>query len=74
MKNQSVYDYFYEHYGIRLTYWQLPLVQTETSGMFPMELCCIAPNQRYPYKLDPNQVNFLHPSIWKLANNTRLHL
>ena len=56
-KDVSVYDYFLRRYNLRLEYYNLPLVQTTKKGVvFPMECCIIAPNQRYLYKLDEQQV------------------
>ncbi|CAL3971616.1 unnamed protein product [Diplocarpon coronariae] len=51
----TVYDFFKKVYNIDLQYWYLPLVVTEKAGMFPMELCTLVPNQRYNYKLSPEQ-------------------
>ncbi|KAF4636136.1 hypothetical protein G7Y89_g1931 [Cudoniella acicularis] len=51
----SVYDYYKMKYGCEIQMWHLPLVQTERDGYFPMELCQISPNQRYVYKLGPDQ-------------------
>lgn len=56
-KDISVYDYFYERYEITLEYPYLPLVETTRNGYFPMEVCVLKPNQRYMYKLNPEQVN-----------------
>ncbi len=54
----SVYDYFQRTYNIRLQYWMLPLIITSKGGMFPMETCTIVPNQRYNFKLGPDQVRY----------------
>ena len=51
----SVYDYFVKKYNVRLEFWYLPLIETTREGFFPMELCIINPNQRYQYKLSPDQ-------------------
>ncbi|KAG0647251.1 RNA interference pathway ago1 [Hyphodiscus hymeniophilus] len=51
----SIYDYFVQRYNIRLEYWQLPLIETTRDGLFPMELCILVANQRYQYKLTPDQ-------------------
>jgi eukaryotic translation initiation factor 2C len=51
----SVYDYFVKTYDIHLDRWYLPLVETTKDGLFPMELCMVAPNQRYMYKLSSDQ-------------------
>ncbi|KAE8440738.1 hypothetical protein EG329_006633 [Mollisiaceae sp. DMI_Dod_QoI] len=51
----SVYDYFRRTYNISIQMWDLPLIVTDRAGMFPMELCTLAPNQRYNFKLSPEQ-------------------
>jgi eukaryotic translation initiation factor 2C len=51
----TVYDYFVQKYNIRLEFWFLPLIETTRDGLFPMELCTIQPNQRFQYKLSPDQ-------------------
>jgi eukaryotic translation initiation factor 2C len=51
----TVYDYFWRKYNIRLEYWYLPLIETTRAGYFPMELCILQPNQKYQYKLSPDQ-------------------
>lgn len=51
----SVYDYFRRHYNLTLKYWDFPLVETERNGFFPMEVCDLMPNQRYAFKLSPDQ-------------------
>lgn len=51
----SIYDYFHERYNIRLEHWYLPLIETTREGFFPMELCILNANQRYQYKLAPEQ-------------------
>jgi eukaryotic translation initiation factor 2C len=56
-KEISVYDYFIQKYRIHLEHWYLPLVKTEKDGVFPMEVCTIAPNQRYNFKLSPDQTS-----------------
>lgn len=58
--NVSVYQYFQRRYNLMLQYWNLPVVETTKKGVvFPMECCIIAPNQRYLYKLDDDQVRGL---------------
>ena len=52
----TVYDFFQRQYNITLQYWQLPLIETEKDGHFPMEVCTLIPNQKYMYKLSPDQV------------------
>ena len=52
----SVFDYYKETYNITLNYWFLPLVDTPRNGYIPMELCTLLPNQRYQFKMSPEQV------------------
>ncbi|PQE04484.1 piwi domain-containing protein [Rutstroemia sp. NJR-2017a BVV2] len=54
-KETSIYDYFLKKYNIKLNQPDLPLVETEKAGVFPMEVCTLLPNQKYNYKLDPIQ-------------------
>ncbi|ESZ91253.1 hypothetical protein SBOR_8346 [Sclerotinia borealis F-4128] len=54
-KEISVYDYFKKKYNITLQYWWAPLIETERAGWFPMEVCTLLPNQKYQFKLDPDQ-------------------
>lgn len=42
----NVKDYFSKKYGIRLSYPDLPLLVSQ-KGMFPMEVCFTAPDERY---------------------------
>ncbi|KXJ89453.1 piwi domain-containing protein [Microdochium bolleyi] len=51
----SVYDYFLQKYQIRLRLPDLPLIETTKGDKYPMEVCNVAPNQRYAPKLDPDQ-------------------
>lgn len=51
----TIYDYFVYKYNIRLEFWFLPLIETTRDGLFPMELCTINANQRFQYKLSPDQ-------------------
>lgn len=54
--NTSVYDYYMKRYDIALEWPDLPVVETTKKGVvYPMELCLMAPSQRYPYKLDEKQ-------------------
>jgi eukaryotic translation initiation factor 2C len=55
----TVYNYFKRTYNIDLQFWYLPLIVTDKAGMLPMELCHLIPNQRYNFKLSPDQVS--HP-------------
>lgn len=57
----SIFEYYRKKYGRDLNYPLLPLVETERSGLFPMELCSIAKDQQYKFKLSPDQVN--NPSL-----------
>ena len=53
----SVYEYFQKKYNVTLSKPWLPLVQTQKQNvLFPMEVCCMADGQRYPYKLNSDQV------------------
>lgn len=55
--NMSVYEYFQKKYNVTLSKPWLPLVQTQKLNvLFPMEVCCMADGQRYPYKLNSDQV------------------
>ena len=52
----SVQAYYEKNYNITLRYPGLPLVRTKKKGEFyPMELCLVAPSQRYPFKLNEKQ-------------------
>ncbi|TVY52417.1 Protein argonaute [Lachnellula cervina] len=51
----SVYDFFSQHYNMHLKFWQLPLIETQRDGYFPMEQCTLIPNQKYMFKLNPDQ-------------------
>ncbi|KAL2072104.1 hypothetical protein VTL71DRAFT_11447 [Oculimacula yallundae] len=51
----SIFEYFKKTYNYEIQFWNLPLIITDRSGMFPMELCTICPNQRYNFKLSPDQ-------------------
>lgn len=50
----SIYDHWLKKWG-RLGYPDLPMVETTRGGIFPMEVCKLAPFQRFAYKLDPDQ-------------------
>lgn len=55
--NMSVYEYFYKKYNVILNKPWLPLVQTQKPHvLFPMELCVMCDGQRYPFKLNSEQV------------------
>lgn len=71
----SVFEYFKKIYNIELQHWWLPLIVTERAGMFPMEMCTLSPNQRYNFKLSPDQVSFPSPpkQIQPLTSSDRQH-
>lgn len=53
----TVFEYYLKKYRVRLDKWQLPLLETQKRDvLFPMELAIMAPRQRYPYKLNEDQV------------------
>jgi Piwi/Argonaute/Zwille siRNA-binding protein len=56
-KEMTVYEYFDKKYSYLIDHWYLPLVETEKHEWFPMELCVLESNQRYPFKLTPDQVS-----------------
>lgn len=63
--NMSVYEYFQKKYNVYLNLPDLPLVQTQKANVvFPMELCVMCEGQRYPYKLNSDQV-------WLACTNTQ---
>lgn len=53
-RDVSVFDYFKETYNITLQFWDLPLIEMQ-KGYMPMELATLCPNQRYTFKLSPEQ-------------------
>ena len=54
--NTSIFEYYQRRYDIYLEYPDAPLVETTKKGVvYPMELCVLAPSQRYPYKLNDEQ-------------------
>lgn len=55
IKQYDVFNYYIESYRKRLTYWQLPLIETVRGGCFPMEVCVVDRFNPYPFKLDPQQ-------------------
>ena len=55
----TVFDYFRRTYNMNLEHWYLPLILTERDGTFPMEVCTLIPNQKYQYKLSPDQVRLI---------------
>jgi hypothetical protein len=52
----TVFDYFRRTYNMNIEHWYLPLIETDRAGVFPMEVCTLVPNQKYQYKLSPDQV------------------
>jgi eukaryotic translation initiation factor 2C len=56
-RKTSVFQHYQDTYGFRLHYPRLPIIKTTRGGLFPMELCNVAKNQRYPFKLDSAQVS-----------------
>lgn len=67
-RKMSVCDYFAERYNIRLRYPQFPVIETTKKGSYyPMEVCMVDHNQRYPFKLSPDQVCILHNVLSLLA-------
>ena len=54
--NTSVFDYYKKRYNVHLEWPDMPVVETTKKGVvYPLELCFMAPGQRYPYKLDEKQ-------------------
>ncbi|KAK5011638.1 Protein argonaute, partial [Cryomyces antarcticus] len=57
-KTITIYDYFAQRYNQRLQFPDLPVVQMTKKNIFlPMELCKLAENQRYLYKLGERQTS-----------------
>lgn len=55
--NMSVFEYFQKKYNVTLNKPWMPLVQTQKPNvLFPMEVCVMCDGQRYPYKLNSDQV------------------
>jgi eukaryotic translation initiation factor 2C len=66
----TVAKHYKDTYGFRLEYPRLPLIRSTRGGLFPMELCNVARNQRYPFKLSPDQVRYItFKSLLFLANS-----
>lgn len=53
----SLFDYFMTKYQVYMEHEDMPIVETSRGGMFPLEVCNLLDQQRYPFKLDPNQVS-----------------
>lgn len=57
-RTTTLFDYYMTKYGVRLDHWFLPLVESNKEGtLFPMDVCVMCMGQRYPYKLNENQVS-----------------
>ncbi|MCJ1311005.1 hypothetical protein MMC25_004675 [Agyrium rufum] len=55
-KNTSIEEYFKMKYNILLEHPTLPILETTKKGIaFPMEVCEVVHDQRYPFKLDEDQ-------------------
>ncbi|KAI5863615.1 Piwi-domain-containing protein [Durotheca rogersii] len=54
-KTTTVHDHYLERWGFRLLYPYLPIIETTRGGLYPMELCNTLPDQRYLFKLNPEQ-------------------
>ena len=56
-KDISITEYFLKRYNKTLRHPQYPLIETTKKGCYyPMEMCIVEHNQRYPFKLSPDQV------------------
>ncbi|KAI5301757.1 hypothetical protein KEM56_001385 [Ascosphaera pollenicola] len=54
----TIANYFREKYNYHLQYPDLPLVEMTKKGVvYPMEVCFLQGNQRYPYKLNELQTS-----------------
>lgn len=56
----SIYEYFLERYHVELQLWRLPIIETSRGGAYPMEACYVPKYNRYPFKLNPNEVSVLY--------------
>ncbi|KAK3319908.1 ribonuclease H-like domain-containing protein [Cercophora scortea] len=56
-KTYIVADYYKETYNQRLQYPELPLIETNRGGFFPIELCEVGRFNPYPFKLSPDQTS-----------------
>lgn len=71
--NVSLNEYFKLKYDVHLEFPHLPVVETMKKGVaFPMEVCVVEEGQRYPFKLDEEQVRF--QCIFYCSPYTDLHL
>lgn len=58
-KTLSVEKYFSQAHNVHLNFPELPLVEVGKKGaLYPMEVCHMVYGQRYPYRLNPEQVSF----------------
>lgn len=56
-KDVTVEDYFKDKYNLALQWPELPLLEMRKKGVYyPMECCVMDKGQKYPYKLDEQQV------------------
>lgn len=56
-KDITVEQYFKSKYNLALQFPELPLLETSKKGvLYPMECCVMAKGQKYPFKLDEQQV------------------
>lgn len=56
-KDVTVEDYFRTKYAVHLQWPELPLLETGRKNVYyPMECCLMDKGQKYPYKLDEQQV------------------
>ena len=53
----TVRQYFGDRYGINLRHPKFPVVETSRAGVFPPEVCTMEPNQKYNFKLTPDQTS-----------------
>lgn len=60
-KDCSVEEYFKKRYDVALEWPLLPLLETNKKGvLYPMECCHMLKGQKYPFKLDEQQVRIHH--------------
>ncbi|PHH72721.1 hypothetical protein CDD80_4302 [Ophiocordyceps camponoti-rufipedis] len=53
----SVENFFAKKYKAHLRYSLLPVIDAGKNGYIPMEFAVVAPMQRYPFKLNPDQTS-----------------
>ncbi|KAI1468209.1 Piwi-domain-containing protein [Daldinia caldariorum] len=56
-KTVTVYDHYMDRWGIRLRWSKLPLIESTNGNLFPWELCNSVKDQRYTFKLNPQQTS-----------------